>query len=154
MKLTVNAEGSRGADVKHKVFWVTCEQAPSTTSSTTSSSTTTTVDKPGTIIIEKYALPYGDQPFTFGGDLGTFVIVDDEQGTGNPGSQHTVTALDPDSYTIFEEPVAGWNLVRIACRVTVGSASTFTVNLAARSVTIDLAANETVYCDYQNRKPR
>ena len=23
VKLTVNAEGSRGADVKHKVFWVT-----------------------------------------------------------------------------------------------------------------------------------
>ncbi len=82
------------------------------------------------------------------------MIVDDEQGTGNPGSQQTVTGLDPDSYTIFEEPVAGWNLVRIACQVTVGSASTFTVNLAARSVTIDLVADETVYCDFQNRKPR
>jgi hypothetical protein len=32
VKLTVNAEGSQGADVKHKVFWVTgCAPAPTTT---------------------------------------------------------------------------------------------------------------------------
>ena len=152
VKLTVNAEGSQGADVKHKVFWVTCEKPPPTTS-TSSTTSTTKPDKPGTIIIEKYAAPFGDQPFTFGGDLGTFVIVDDELGTGNPGSQHTVSGLDADSYTIFEEPVAGWNLVSIACQRTVGSASTFTVTLAARSVTINLVAGETVYCDFQNRKP-
>ena len=28
VKLTVHAEGSIGADVKHKVFWVTCENYP------------------------------------------------------------------------------------------------------------------------------
>ena len=39
--LTVNAEGSIGADVKHKVFWVEgCD--PPTTTTTTSSTTTTT----------------------------------------------------------------------------------------------------------------
>jgi LPXTG-motif cell wall-anchored protein len=60
VKLTVNAEGSQGADTKHKVFWVTgCETPPtsSTTSSTTSTteaptstteSTTTTTEKPTT----------------------------------------------------------------------------------------------------------
>jgi hypothetical protein len=32
VKLTINAEGSQGADVKHKVFWVTgCVPAPTTT---------------------------------------------------------------------------------------------------------------------------
>jgi hypothetical protein len=32
VKLTINAEGSQGADVKHKVFWVTgCAPAPTTT---------------------------------------------------------------------------------------------------------------------------
>src|SRR5512132_2437819 len=41
VKLTVNAEGSQGADTKHKVFWVTgCVPSPTTT--TTSGSTTTT----------------------------------------------------------------------------------------------------------------
>jgi hypothetical protein len=41
VKLTINAEGSQGADVKHKVFWVTgCAPTPKTT--TTSGATTTT----------------------------------------------------------------------------------------------------------------
>ena len=40
VKLTINAEGSQGADVKHKVFWVTgC--GPGTTTTTTAGSTTT-----------------------------------------------------------------------------------------------------------------
>jgi LPXTG-motif cell wall-anchored protein len=46
VKLTVNADGSQGADVKHKVFWVTGCETPPTTSTT--SSTTTTTEKPTT----------------------------------------------------------------------------------------------------------
>jgi hypothetical protein len=45
VKLTVNAEGSQGADTKHKVFWVTgCVPSPTTTTSgsTTSTSKETT----------------------------------------------------------------------------------------------------------------
>jgi hypothetical protein len=49
VKLTIHAEGSQGADVKHKVFWVTgCGPGPTTTTkpgSSTSGVTTTT--KPG-----------------------------------------------------------------------------------------------------------
>jgi hypothetical protein len=38
IKLTVNADGSQGADVKHKVFWVSgCETPPTTTTTTTTS---------------------------------------------------------------------------------------------------------------------
>src|SRR5512132_4544925 len=41
VKLTIHAEGSQGADVKYKVFWVTgCGPSPTTT--TTSASTTST----------------------------------------------------------------------------------------------------------------
>ena len=54
VKLTVHADGSQGADTKHKVFWVSAcdsEEPPtsSTTSSTTSttSSTSTTTSTPG-----------------------------------------------------------------------------------------------------------
>ena len=53
VKLTVNAEGSQGADTKYKVFWVSgCAPTTSTTSSTTTSTpssptTSTTVDTPG-----------------------------------------------------------------------------------------------------------
>ena len=46
VKLTVNADGSQGADVKHKVFWVTGCETPPTTSTT--SSTTSTTEKPTT----------------------------------------------------------------------------------------------------------
>jgi hypothetical protein len=45
VKLTINAEGSQGADTKHKVFWVTgCAPAPTTTTTapTTTSGETTT----------------------------------------------------------------------------------------------------------------
>lgn len=53
VKLTVNAEGSIGADVKHKVFWVegcdpptTTTTAPTTTTSTTAPTTTTSTTYP------------------------------------------------------------------------------------------------------------
>jgi hypothetical protein len=42
IKLTVNAPGSQGSDVKHKVFWVKGCGAPPTTTSTSMPTTTTT----------------------------------------------------------------------------------------------------------------
>lgn len=42
VKLTVNADGSQGADTKHKVFWVTGCTPPTTTTSTTSTTSTST----------------------------------------------------------------------------------------------------------------
>ena len=49
VKLTIHAEGSQGADVKHKVFWVTgCGPSPTTTTTggttTTEGGTTTTTE--------------------------------------------------------------------------------------------------------------
>lgn len=55
VKLTINADGSQGADVKHKAFWLTpCEPGPTptepgtTTSTTSETSTTTTPTSGGT----------------------------------------------------------------------------------------------------------
>jgi len=42
VKLTVNATGSQGADVKHKVFWVECAQQTTTLSPTTTTTAATT----------------------------------------------------------------------------------------------------------------
>jgi hypothetical protein len=43
VKLTVNADGSQGADTKYKTFWVTgCETPPTTTTTTSTTSTSTT----------------------------------------------------------------------------------------------------------------
>jgi hypothetical protein len=53
VRLTVHAEGSQGADTKHKVFWVsgcgggTTTSSSSTTSSSTTSSSTTSSTTPG-----------------------------------------------------------------------------------------------------------
>jgi hypothetical protein len=49
VKLTIYAEGSKGADVKHKVFWVSGCETPGTTTTTkptTSTSGTTTTTRP------------------------------------------------------------------------------------------------------------
>lgn len=43
VKLTIHAEGSRGADTKYKVFWVTGCEAASTTTTTVRQTTTTAV---------------------------------------------------------------------------------------------------------------
>jgi hypothetical protein len=49
VKLTVNADGAQGADLKHKVFWVTgCETPPTTTTSTSTTTTTSTTMPPTT----------------------------------------------------------------------------------------------------------
>ncbi len=48
VKLTVHADGSQAAEVKHKVFWVTGCEAPQPSTTTTTESTTTTTDKPTT----------------------------------------------------------------------------------------------------------
>ena len=47
VKLTVNAEGSQGADTKHKVFWVT-ECVPPTTTTTEPTTTEPTTTEPTT----------------------------------------------------------------------------------------------------------
>ena len=53
VKLTINTDGSQGADVKHKVFWVTeciptTTTPPTTTTTTTTPPTTTTTTTPPT----------------------------------------------------------------------------------------------------------
>jgi hypothetical protein len=52
VKLTIHADGSQGADTKHKVFWVTgCPPGTTTTTSTTTSTTSTTTTLPTTTTV-------------------------------------------------------------------------------------------------------
>jgi hypothetical protein len=49
VKLTINADGSQGADVKYKVFWVSgCETPPTTTTTSTSTTSTTSTSTTST----------------------------------------------------------------------------------------------------------
>ena len=69
LRLIVHAEGSRGADTKHKVFWVSdCETTPPTSSSTTSSSTITTTSAPGGSTSSTTSTTVGPTPPTTGPD--------------------------------------------------------------------------------------
>ena len=66
VKLTINAEGSQGADVKHKVFWVTgCAPAPTTT--TVAPSTTATTVCPTTTTAGPTTTTTGGTTTTTGG---------------------------------------------------------------------------------------
>ncbi len=88
VKLTVNAEGSQGADVKHKAFWVEECAPPTTTSTTKPGGTTTTV--PGSTTTTK---PGGSTTTTPGGTTST---VPGSTSTTKPGveaSSTTVTTM-------------------------------------------------------------
>jgi LPXTG-motif cell wall-anchored protein len=57
LKLTVHAEGSQGADVKFKVFWVTGCESPVTTTASSSTTTTSTTTTTTTIATLAAAVP-------------------------------------------------------------------------------------------------
>lgn len=63
VKVTVHADGSRGADTKHKVFWVqpcettTTTTAPTTTTTTTADTTTTSTPTSSTTVTTAAVLP-------------------------------------------------------------------------------------------------
>jgi hypothetical protein len=70
VKLTINAEGSQGADVKHKVFWVTpCEETstPTPSESETPSESPTTPTTPSTTPPGGEKLPPTGAGFPVGG---------------------------------------------------------------------------------------
>lgn len=65
VKVTIRADGSQGADTKHKVFWVQpCEVPTTTTTTTTTSPTVTTVTTPTTTTSTTTAVLGGQQTTT------------------------------------------------------------------------------------------
>lgn len=99
----------------------------------------------GSITIVKDTQPDVDQRFIFTGDLGLFSLVDD--GSGAPKSTSFTTV--PGAIVVTEPPLApGWKLTNISCTGDDDNGST--VDLPARSVTIDLDAGETIVCTFTN----
>jgi hypothetical protein len=96
VRLTVNAEGSQGADTKHKVFWVEeCGAPPtSSTTSTTSTTTTTTGSTTTTTGSTTTTTEPGSSTTTEPGSTTT---------TTEPGSS-TSTTTEPGSTTTTTEP--------------------------------------------------
>jgi len=99
----------------------------------------------GSIEIVKDAQPDDPQDFTFDGDLGSFTLDDDgEEGSETPSSQ-TFGDLEPGTYTVTEDAVAGWSLAGIDC----GEAD---VTVGDNGVAIDLGPGEHVSCTFTNAR--
>jgi hypothetical protein len=101
VKLTVNNDGSQGADVKHKVFWVTgCEVPPPTTTTTTvpststTESTTTTTEEPTTTT----------ESITTTSEEPTTTTTSEEPTTTTTVQPTTSTSEEPTTSTTYSAP--------------------------------------------------
>lgn len=106
VKLTVHAEGSQGADTKHKVFWVTdcgTEDPPTSSSSTTAPTTSTTVKiTPGSSTTTVEITPGSSTTVAPGGGD------DAPGGPSGPQSPEPAVDIDPTSSS-GDLPVTGSN---------------------------------------------
>jgi hypothetical protein len=89
VKLTINAEGSQGADVKHKVFWVTgCGPGPTTTTSGTTTSTTGATSSSGAstsgVTSTSGATPTSGASSSSGATTTTVAVGGSSSGPGGP----------------------------------------------------------------------
>ncbi len=98
----------------------------------------------GAIVIQKDAVPDDAQDFVFTGDLGSFSLDDDADGT-LPNQE--VQSQSAGSYDVIESGVTGWALTSITCFDVDGGTS---VSLGARTASIDLDEGEVVTCVFEN----
>ncbi|MFC2038100.1 hypothetical protein ACFLYD_09140 [Chloroflexota bacterium] len=100
-------------------------------------------ESPGTIIIKKVSHPAGGAGFRFDGDLGRFGLDD--------GQIQDFLDVAPGAYTVIEaDPGPAYALADVACSDPDGQSS---VDLDARSVTIDLDPGEMITCSFTNVAP-
>ena len=106
--------------------------------------TCTFTDRSPSITIIENATPDGPQDFAFTGCQGagcSQFVLDDDPGPAHPRSV-SGAGLAPGTYTITQAAVPGWSLTSLTCDT--GES----VDLAARRVTITLAADEHVTCTF------
>ena len=97
----------------------------------------------GTIKVVLDAVPNSSQDFAFSGDIGSFIL-DDDNNNAHPRSR-TVT-LSPGTYDVTQGAVSGWSLTGLSCNT--GE----TTNISTRTATIDLAAGENVICTFTDTR--
>lgn len=98
----------------------------------------------GSLTIVKDSSPDSGQDFSFSGDLGSFDLDDDADGT--LPNQVTVDMLNGD-YTVIEGTVAGWDLDDISCVNEEGEKG-FTPE--TNGLTVSVAPGENVTCTFTN----
>jgi LPXTG-motif cell wall-anchored protein len=102
IKLTVNAEGSQGADTKHKVFWVTgCETPPTTTTSTTEGPTTSTTEEETTSTTEEETTSTTEEETTSTTEEETTSTTEEE--TTSTTEEETTSTTEEETTSTTEE---------------------------------------------------
>lgn len=99
--------------------------------------------KRGGITVIKEAAPADGTDFSFGGDLGGFVL-DDGDADAIAGSK-SFTSLLPGNYKITEQVPSDWNLTAVSC---VGGNGNDTPITAGVQVTLD--PDEQIICTFRN----
>ena len=105
---------------------------------------------PGTIVIVKDAIPNGTTDFEFSLEGQTNFFLDDDGTNLNPLSDRKSFTVDEGDYDAAEiAPPSGWTLTNLNC-VDPDNQTNGSINLAARTVTIDVDPAETVTCTFTN----
>lgn len=105
-----------------------------------------TVSNCGTITIVKDTVPNDAEDFGFSGDLGTFTLDDDSDGTLSNSQSFTKVV---GSYDVTEDESEGWELTDIDCGEDAGTVT----NVSTRTATIDLDSGENISCTFTNEPP-
>ena len=100
----------------------------------------------GTITVIKEALPQDPQDFRFSGDLGSFLLDDD--GDSTLPDRRTFSPLEPGTYSVSEQLLAGWPLHSIVIADPDNQSS---VDLANGKATIDLDPGENITVTFSCR---
>jgi len=101
----------------------------------------------GTITIVKDAVPDDPQDFEFIVNNYLYTYLDDDNDDVR-SNQHLFSSFAAGSYTLTETQVTGWDLTGISCTPSAGTA----VDLANRTVTVNLAGGDNVTCTFTNAK--
>jgi len=138
VRLTIQADGSQGADEKHKEFWVTgCPPVTTTTTSTTTSSTTSTT-APTTTSTTTTTLPTSSTgASTSSTTSSTSSTTSSTTSTTQPTSSSTTTTTKPtsSSTTTTTKPTSSSTTSTTGASSTSGATSTSEVTTTSRETT-------------------
>jgi LPXTG-motif cell wall-anchored protein len=144
IKLTVNNDGSQGADVKHKVFWVSgCETPPTTTTSTSTSTTeaptTSTTEEATTSTTEEATTSTTEAPTTSTTEEATTSTT--EEATTSTTEEATTSTTEEATTSTTEE--ATTSTTEQATTSTTEEATTSTTEQATTSTTEQATTSST-----------
>jgi hypothetical protein len=106
----------------------------------------------GGITIHKDALPDGPTDFAYSttGGLSPVSFSLDDDTNATLSNTQTYAAIQQGTYTVTEGATSGFDLTNIACTVTGTGGTTYTPDLNARTVTIQLKPLDSVDCTFTN----